>query len=74
MFPQIENWVSSTNYVRLIDLIVEKIMLSNPSKFIWKGMGDTGRKSYSPACMLKLFLYSYLNRIASSRRLETETY
>lgn len=74
LFPQIENWVSSNNYVRLIDLIVEKIILSNPSKFIWKGLGDTGRKSYSPACMLKLFLYGYLNRIASSRRLEAETH
>ena len=34
LFPQVENWVSSNNYVRLIDLIVEKIILSNPSKFI----------------------------------------
>lgn len=74
LFPEVENWVNNNNPVRLIDLIVEKIVLSNPDEFIWKGMSDTGRKSYSPATMLKLFLYGYLNRVASSRRMETETY
>ena len=74
LFPEVENWVSKNNPVRLIDLIVEKIVLSNPDEFIWKGISDTGRKSYSPATMLKLFLYGYLNRVSSSRRLEAETY
>lgn len=74
LFPEVENWVSKNNPVRLIDLIVEKIVLSNPDEFIWKGVSDIGRKSYSPATMLKLFLYGYLNRVASSRRMETETY
>ncbi len=74
LFPEVENWVSKNNPVRLIDLIVEKIVSSNPDKFIWKGITNTGRKSYSPSTMLKLFLYGYLNRIASSRRLEAETY
>ena len=33
-FPQIENWVSKNNPVRLIDLIIDKIVLSNADKFI----------------------------------------
>lgn len=74
LFPEVENWVSKNNPVRLIDLIIEKTVLSNPTKFIWKGISDLGRKSYSPATMLKLFLYGYINRIASSRRMEIETY
>ena len=74
LFPEVENWVSKNNPVRLIDLIIEKTVLSNPDEFIWKGISDTGRKSYSPATMLKLFLYGYLNRVASSRRMEAETY
>ncbi len=74
LFPEVENWVSKNNPVRLIDLIIEKTVLSNPAEFIWKGISDIGRKSYSPATMLKLFLYGYLNRVASSRRMETETY
>lgn len=74
LFPQIENWVSRNNPVRLIDLIIDKVVLANPKEFIWKGTANIGRKSYSPATLLKLFLYGYLNRIASSRRMEAETY
>lgn len=74
LFPEVENWVSKNNPVRIIDLIVDKIIHSNPDEFIWKGKSNTGRKCYSPATMLKLFLYGYLNRIASSRRMEAETY
>ena len=74
LFSEVDNWVSKNNPVRLIDLIVEKIVLSNPNEFIWKGQSKNGRKSYSPSTFLKLFLYGYLNRIASSRRMEAETY
>lgn len=74
LFSEVDNWVSKNNPVRLIDLIVDKIVLSNPDEFIWKGQSKYGRKSYSPATLLKLFLYGYLNRIASSRRMEAETY
>lgn len=73
LFPQVDNWVAPNNPVRLIDLVIDKLVLSNPEKFIWKGKSNTGRKSYSPATMLKLFLYGYLNKIPSSRRMETET-
>lgn len=74
LFTEVEVWVSKNNPVRLLDLIVEKVVCSNPDKFIWKGNSITGRKSYSPVTMLKLFLYGYLNGIASSRKLEAETY
>jgi len=74
LFSEVDNWVSKNNPVRLIDLIVDKIVLSNPDEFIWKGQSKYGKKSYSPATLLKLFLYGYLNRIASSRCMEAETY
>lgn len=74
LFPEVENWVGQNNPIRLIDLIVDKTICSNPDEFIWKGESHTGRKSYSPATMLKLLLYGYLNKIASSRRMESETY
>ncbi len=74
LFSEVENWVSKNNPVRLIDLIIDKIVLSNQEEFVWKGQSNIGRKSYSPSTMLKLFLYGYLNKIASSRRLEAETY
>lgn len=74
LFTEVEAWVSKNNPVRLLDLIVEKVVCSNSKEFLWKGNSTTGRKSYSPATMLKLFLYGYLNGIASSRKLEAETY
>ena len=55
-------------------MIIDKIVLSNQEKFVWKGKSNIGRKSYSPSTMLKLFLYGYLNKIPSSRRIEAETY
>jgi len=74
LHPHVDNWVNAENPVRLIDLIVDKIFLSNPEKFKWKGQEEVGRKSYSPDCLMKLLLYSYFNRIAGSRRIEAETY
>jgi len=63
LFSEVENWVSQHNPIRLIDLIVEKTVCSNPDNFIWKWEANIGRKSYSPATMLKLLLYGYLNKI-----------
>ena len=68
----IDQWVSRDNPVRLIDVIIDKIIQSNPAKFEWKGLSESGRRSYSPSTMIKLYLYGYLNHIPSSRRLEIE--
>lgn len=74
LFSNVNSWISESNPIRLIDLIIDKLVLAHPEKFKWKGLKDTGRKSYSPRTMLKLILYGYLNRMAGSRRLEKETY
>lgn len=67
--------VSEHNPVRLIDALLDRLNQKDPVKFeIDKGNKSTGRKAYSPVLLSKLFLYGYLNRIASSRRLEQETY
>ena len=59
MFPQMEMWISKDNIVRLIDLVVDKIIMSKPDNFEWKGKEERGRRSYSPNTMLKLLLYGY---------------
>ena len=74
LHAHIDNWVGKDNPVRLIDLIVEKLVKSNPDTFQWKGQRNVGCKSYSPSTMLKLFLYGYLNKLPGSRCLEKETY
>lgn len=75
LFNSIEEWVSEDNPVRLIDLLIDKLYQSDPDKFsVTKSTSNdvTGRKAYPPYLFAKLYLYGYLNRINSSRRLETE--
>ena len=75
LFNNIEDWVSEDNPVRLIDLLIDKLYQSDPDKFsVNKSTSNdaTGRKAYPPYLFAKLYLYGYLNRINSSRRLEAE--
>ena len=75
LFNNIEDWVSEDNPVRLIDLLINKLYESDPDKFTASRSSSndtTGRKAYPPYLFAKLYLYGYLNRINSSRRLEAE--
>lgn len=72
LFPEcLEDWVVEDNPVRVIDAFVDALDLGG------LGFGGvdpeaTGRPSYHPSMLLKLYIYGYLNRIQSSRRLERE--
>lgn len=70
----LDDMVGSDHYVRLLDALVEQVVSANPEAFSYKGQHNSGRRAYSPATMLKLYLYGYLNSIKSSRKLERETY
>ena len=71
LFPEsLDQIVSADNEVRIIDLFVESINLSD-FKFIIKTTKE-GRPAYHPKDLLKLFVYGYLNHIRSSRQLEKE--
>ena len=71
LFPEsLDQIVSPDNEVRMIDLFVESINLSD-FKFIIKTTKE-GRPAYHPKDLLKLFVYGYLNHIRSSRQLEKE--
>ena len=61
------------NPVRFIDAFVDKLDLHGAG-FVRAVAKQTGRPGYDPADMLKLYIYGYLNRVRSSRRLETETH
>lgn len=73
LLTTLDDAVAPNHYVRLIDLLVEQIVQSNPAHFGTPTTGDVGRPSFSPQTMLKLYLYGYLNSIRSSRKLERET-
>ncbi|BAR61529.1 transposase [Bradyrhizobium diazoefficiens] len=67
----LEDWVSEDNAVHVIDVFVEALDLHGMG-FVRAIAKETGRPSYHPAVLLKLYIYGYLNRVQSSRRLERE--
>lgn len=72
LFPEIINdYIEEDSVIRVIDEFVEYLDLKE-LKFTKSVAASTGRPPYSPKFLLKLYLYGYLNRIRSSRRLEQE--
>ena len=72
LFPEsLDDWVGEDNPVRVIDAFVDALDL-RALGFDGVMPEATGRPSYHPAVLLKLYIYGYLNRVQSSRRLERE--
>ena len=69
----VDDYVGADNPVRFIDAFVDGLDLATLG-FIGTVPKATGRPGYAPADLLKLYIYGYLNRVRSSRRLETETH
>src|SRR5947209_2362305 len=67
----LEDWVDESNAVRVIDAFVDALDLAELG-FDGVVPEATGRPSYHPSVLLKLYIYGYLNRVQSSRRLERE--
>ena len=68
----LDDYVAEDNPVRVIDVFVDELDL-HALGFAGVVPKATGRPAYHPATMLKVYLYGYLNRVQSSRRLERET-
>ena len=72
LFPEyLEDWIDADNPVRVIDAFVDKLDLCGLG-FDGVAPEATGRPSYHPSVLLKLYIYGYLVRVQSSRRLERE--
>src|SRR6478736_5958080 len=70
LFPErLEDWIAEDNPVRAVDAFVEELDLVELG---FAAPAATGRPAYHPAVLLKIYIYGYLNRIPSSRRLERE--
>ena len=69
----VDDYVGPDNPVRFIDAFVDGLDLAAAS-FSGVEPKMTGRPGYAPADLLKLYIYGYLNRVRSSRRLEAETH
>jgi len=68
---RLDDYVADTNPVRVVDVFVDELDLG---KLGFEGVepAATGRPAYHPASLLKIYIYGYLNRVQSSRRLEKE--
>jgi transposase len=69
----LDDYVGPENPVRFIEAFVDGLDLTTAG-FIRVDPKRTGRPGYDPANLLKLYIYGYLNRVRSSRRLEAETH
>ncbi len=67
----VEDYVGEDNPVRAIEAFVDGFDLAKAG-FVRAEAKETGRPGYHPGDLLKLYLYGYLNRVRSSRRLEAE--
>jgi transposase len=73
LFPEsLDDYIAEDNPVRVVDVFVDELDLQALG-FDGAEPKSTGRPSYHPAILLKIYIYGYLNRIQSSRRLERET-
>ncbi|HLN08520.1 MAG TPA: IS1182 family transposase [Xanthobacteraceae bacterium] len=72
LFPEcLEDWIGEDNAVRAIDVFVDELDLAELG-FSGVVPEATGRPGYHPSVLLKLYVYGYVNRVQSSRRLERE--
>lgn len=72
LLPQcLDDFIAEDNPVRVVGAFVEELDLRGLG-FDSAAPAQTGRPSYHPAVLLKIYIYGYLNRIQSSRRLERE--
>jgi transposase len=69
----VDDYVAADNPVRFIDAFVDGLDLAALG-FVRVMPEATGRPGYAPGDLLKLYIYGYLNRVRSSRRLEAETH
>src|SRR4051794_28174274 len=67
----LDDFIDESSPVRVIDVFVDTLDLAQMS-FEGVEPAATGRPSYHPSVLLKLYIYGYLNRVQSSRRLERE--
>ena len=72
LFPEcLDDYIAEDNPVRVVDVFVDELDLG-PLGFERIEPKVTGRPAYHPSMLLKLYIYAYLNRVQSSRRIERE--
>ena len=74
LFPEsLDEYIAESNSIRVIDRFVDRLILADLG-FERAQANRVGRPGYHPQMLLKLYIYGYLNRLQSSRRLERESH
>ena len=74
LFPEsLDDYIAEDNAIRVVDAFINKLNFGDLG-FTRAQPSATGRPGYQPATLLKIYVYGYLNRIQSSRRLERESH
>ena len=74
LFPEsLDEYIAADNPVRFIDAFVDSLDIAAVG-FAHTSVAETGRPPYDPRDLLKLYIYGYLNRVRTSRKLEQECY
>ena len=69
---RLDDYIAEDNPVRVVDVFIDELDLIGLG-FDGMAPAETGHPAYHPAVLLKIYVYGYLNRLQSSRRLERET-
>jgi transposase len=72
--PKVDDYIEEANIVRVIDCYIDSLDLDELGFQYASGKLTAGQPAYPPGSLLKLYLYGYINRVRSSRRLERETH
>jgi transposase len=73
MFQSLDDMVSKESEVRFFNVIISEVIRQNRLDYLdRKGKSKTGRPAYSFETMIQIYIYGYINRITSTRRLEAE--
>ncbi|NQY54145.1 MAG: transposase [Campylobacteraceae bacterium] len=70
--PSLDELVDSNNMVRAVDSYVEILNISDLNIKTKRSLITDGQPAFHPKLLLKIYIYGYLNKIRSSRKLETE--
>ena len=70
--PSLDELVDSNNMVRAVDSYVEILNISDLNIKTKRSLITDGQAAFHPKLLLKIYIYGYLNKIRSSRKLETE--
>jgi transposase len=74
LFSSLDDLIFPEHPIRIVNALIDSVLEKSIEQYKVRGNAQVGRPAYSVNTLIKIFIYGYINRILSSRRLEQETY